>query len=99
MCSSNGRKGHLLGQLDVRQEIACQSQTPRDAFYCSFPWVAFQKTFDPFLPGQKVSSIYIYIVPSEIWSDSFNAGLTLVGYKLSVKYKISGNVCCPLKTN
>ena len=60
MCSSKGRKGHLLGQLDVRQEIACQSQTPRDAFYCSFPWVAFQKTFDPYLPGQKVSSIYIY---------------------------------------
>ena len=30
---------------------------------------------------------------------SFNAGLTLVGYKLSVKYKMSGNVCCPLKTN
>ena len=63
MRSSKGRKGHLLGQLDVRQEIARQSQAPRDAFYCSFPWVAFQKTFDPYLPGQKVSSIYIYIVP------------------------------------
>ena len=29
----------------------------------------------------------------------FNGGLILVGYKLSVKFKISGNVCCPLKTN
>ena len=60
MCSSKGRKGHLLGQLHVRQEIACQSQTPRDAFYCSFPWVTFQKTFVPYLLGQKVSSIYIH---------------------------------------
>ena len=25
MCSSNGSKGHLLGQLDVRQEIDCKT--------------------------------------------------------------------------
>ena len=43
--SSKGSKDHVLGQLYVRKEIV----TPREALYCSIPWVAIQKTFVPYI--------------------------------------------------
>lgn len=96
MRSSKGSKDHLLGQLHVCQEIVAHRRLVKHSIAVSLGGYS-ENVCSLYLTGQKVSPIYAHC--TLFGQTIFNGGLILVGYKLSVKFKISVNVCCPLKIN
>ena len=71
MRSSKGSKDYLLGQLDVRQRKlhVNHRHLVMHSIAVFLGWLLRKRLF-PFY-REKRCPPYMYIVPSEIWSDSF----------------------------